>query len=351
MPVQDDIGRALRLECSPILKEKPGGGSRKASAAAASSGADKDVVTSTSSLNTDLHLGAVVRIDTGAVLPTPLPPPPRTILYTDPSTPINSANTFRTVCYNVLAQIYATRQVYPYTSIWALSWEYRKTLLLRDILSHHADVICLQEVQSNHFETFFQPQLSKQGYDGIFKRKTRDAGNDSAGNQMIDGCATFYKRDRFALMEQYGIEFNEAARQHTANRTQLRRLLKGNIALVLVLEELSPPPSSSAAAAARRNRKRRLCITNTHIFWDPVRTQACTTAAILRRSPMLTTRSACLLSLTPFLCLLLRALACVFAGVSRREALADMGVVSGAGEARAAAKSAIGAVRRSEQQA
>ena len=255
VPTTEDIGRAMRLECSPILSAP----AQKKEAANA-----KDAVTTTSLRNSDLNLGTVVRIDTGAVIPVPPPPPPRSVLYAEPSTPVNAANTFRTVCYNVLAQIYATRQVYPYTPIWALAWEYRKNLLLREILSHHADIICLQEVQSNHFDQFFQPQLSKHGYDGIFKRKTRDAGNDSAGNQMIDGCATFYKRDRFALMEQYGIEFNEAARQHTANRTQLRRLLRGNIALVLVLEELTPPPSSSASAAARRNRKRRLCISQFH---------------------------------------------------------------------------------------
>ena len=67
------------------------------------------------------------------------------------------------MCYNVLAQIYATRQVYPYTSIWALAWEYRKHRLIREIVSHQADIICLQEVQANHFEHFFQPQLYKHG--------------------------------------------------------------------------------------------------------------------------------------------------------------------------------------------
>ena len=264
VPQADDVGRALRLECSPILKQPA-----KKDAATLEKDKLDPPITTTSQNNADLNLGTVVRIDTGAVIPTPPPPPPRVALYTDPSTPINSSNTFKTVCYNVLAQIYATRQVYPYTTIWALSWEYRRNLLLREIISHNADVICLQEVQSNHFEQFFQPQLSKHGYDSIFKKKTRDAGSDLAGKEQIDGCATFYKRERFALMEQYGIEFNEAARQHTANRTQLKRLIRGNIALVLVLEELTPPPASSNSAAARRNRKRRLCIANTHIFWDP----------------------------------------------------------------------------------
>jgi len=80
----------------------------------------------------------------------------------------------------------------------------------------------------------------------------------------MDGCAIFYKTDRFALTEQYGIEFNEAARQQSSDQQALRRLLRGNIALVVVLEELGQPPANRA-----RQRKRRLCVANTHIYWDP----------------------------------------------------------------------------------
>jgi len=256
-PTAEDVGRALRLECAPILNQTKKDDTTDASSA-----------TATTPPSNDLQLGTAVHIDTGAVIPAPPPPPPRNFLYADPTTPINTSNTFKTVCYNVLAQIYCTKQVHPYTPVHAMQWEYRRNLLLREILSHHADIICLQEVQSNHFDAFFRPQLSKHGYDGIFKRKTRDGGSDLAGNAMIDGCATFFKRDRFALMEQYGIEYNQAAQQHTANRQQLRRLMRGNIALVLVLEEL-PPPSTTSGQPPRRHRKRHLCVTNTHIFWDP----------------------------------------------------------------------------------
>lgn len=100
----------------------------------------------------------------------------------------------------------------------------------------------------------------------------------------MDGCAIFYKETKFALMEQYSIEYNEAARQHVdtqlarhqrsgrlvgaalgSYRTNaLKRLMKGNVALVVVLEDIS--------AESRRHktrRKRRLCVANTHVFWDP----------------------------------------------------------------------------------
>lgn len=117
---------------------------------------------------------------------------------------------------------------------------------------------------------------SQAGYDGLFKAKTRTDGTVFAQGpngtgettNFMDGCAIFYKRDRFALSEQYGIEYNEAARQQTSDQQTLRRLLRGNIALVVVLEELTPAPTNGSVPP-RRQRKRRLCVANTHIYWDP----------------------------------------------------------------------------------
>ena len=49
-------------------------------------------------------------------------------------------------------------------------------------------MICLQEVQANHFDKFFHPQLSKAGYDGLFKAKTRtDAGSTFTGQDGGEG--------------------------------------------------------------------------------------------------------------------------------------------------------------------
>ena len=35
---------------------------------------------------------------------------------------------------------------------WALSWHYRQQNLLREIIGYNADILCLQKVQSDHFE-------------------------------------------------------------------------------------------------------------------------------------------------------------------------------------------------------
>ena len=47
-------------------------------------------------------------------------------------------------CYNILAEKYATAQMYGYTPSWALAWEYRKELILQEVLAYSADIICLQ---------------------------------------------------------------------------------------------------------------------------------------------------------------------------------------------------------------
>lgn len=42
-----------------------------------------------------------------------------------------------------------------------LHWQYRKQNLLRELLAYKADVLCLQEVQSNHIHDFLAPELDK----------------------------------------------------------------------------------------------------------------------------------------------------------------------------------------------
>lgn len=48
------------------------------------------------------------------------------------------------MCYNVLCDKYATRQLYGYCPSWALNWEYRKKAIMQEILSCNADIISLQ---------------------------------------------------------------------------------------------------------------------------------------------------------------------------------------------------------------
>jgi hypothetical protein len=41
---------------------------------------------------------------------------------------------------------------FGYCPTWALAWPYRKLNLLKELVGYGADIMCLQEVQSNHFQ-------------------------------------------------------------------------------------------------------------------------------------------------------------------------------------------------------
>ena len=79
----------------------------------------------------------------------PLPAPPsRQLLPIDGTPSTSHPSNFTVMTYNVLADLYATAEMYHYCPPWALSWAYRKQALLREILHQHADIVCLQEVRT-----------------------------------------------------------------------------------------------------------------------------------------------------------------------------------------------------------
>jgi len=177
---------------------------------------------------------------------------------------------FRIVTYNILAEIYATQQQYPYCDFWALSWDYRFHNILREIVDACPDVVCMQEVQADHYETHLYNALSDAGFEGVYKQKTR-ASMGLAGK--VDGCALFWRRNKFHLVESYSIEFNELAQRQATQvlgmnpRSEecisyLNRLSKDNVAQLVVLELAQP----SLATRSNREQINQVCIANTHLY-------------------------------------------------------------------------------------
>ena len=87
---------------------------------------------------------------------------------------------------------------------------------------------------------------------------------------QVDGCATFWKRNKFIMTENYSIEFNEIARQEAAKRGLdegearkfMNRLSRDNIAQIIVLESLARPSGTTGRVNARTS----LCVVNTHLY-------------------------------------------------------------------------------------
>jgi CCR4-NOT transcription complex subunit 6 len=178
---------------------------------------------------------------------------------------------FRIVTYNVLAELYATQQQYPYTDFWALSWDYRFQNIMREISDASPDVICLQEIQADHYESHVYAEFAEAGYEGVYKQKTRQS-MGLAGK--VDGCALFWRRSKFHLVESYSIEFNEVAQRQATNvlglnpRTEegmqfLNRLSKDNVAQLVVLEHIQQP---TLGRSTQQREVNQICVANTHLY-------------------------------------------------------------------------------------
>ena len=103
-----------------------------------------------------------------------------------------SGKSFRVTSYNILANIYSETDLskevlYPYCPQYALSMDYRKSLILKELMGYHADVICLQEVDKSVYVQDLIPSLRVLNYDGVYNAK----------NDLREGLAIFYNEERF----------------------------------------------------------------------------------------------------------------------------------------------------------
>lgn len=239
-PTIDDVGYALRYQCH---------------------------VVNTTQAQYFVDPVRVQYVDTSRVRPAPNPPQRAMVQLGPPPAAVSSMGRFTVLTYNLLADLYAKQDCSNTCPAWSLNWHYRKRNLLRELLTYKADIMCLQEVQSDHLE-FWATELAKAGYHHIYKKKTAELYTDN--KYAIDGCATFYKRERFSLVKKYEVEFNKAAlslaesfQNQNQKKAALSRLLKDNVALIAVLEAMEHGPPEAAA------RRTLICVANTHIHANP----------------------------------------------------------------------------------
>lgn len=204
------------------------------------------------------------------------PPPPRPWIQTGAASAIldksRPAAIFTVMCYNVLCDKYATRQMYGYCPQWALSWEYRKKGILDEIKHYGADVITLQEVETSQFYAFFLPELKREGYEGLFAPKSRaKTMQQETERGYVDGCAIFYRASKFQLREKKVIEFSQLAMAHAEGSDLMlnRVMTKDNIALALLLETKESCWERVGGGAVAIQQPPSLMVATAHIHWDP----------------------------------------------------------------------------------
>ncbi|GLV40028.1 angel [Carabus blaptoides fortunei] len=152
----------------------------------------------------------------------------------------NNSLEFTLMSYNVLAQDLLTGHAYLYRnhSPNALLWETRWANLFEEIVTHNADIICLQEVQESHVGKYYS-QLNSLGYANVYKRKT--------GNKT-DGCAIYYKKSMFKMIENTTVEYNQG----------YSVLDRDNVAIVVKLTPVKHPRVEFVVAT-------------THLLYNPRR--------------------------------------------------------------------------------
>jgi CCR4-NOT transcription complex subunit 6 len=197
--------------------------------------------------------------------PIPAPPPPRSLrdliapgereaLLEDPNVEV-----FSVLCFNILCEMYATERMYGYTPSWALEWSYRRDLIMAELLKHQADFLCLQEVQTAQYEEYFVPKLGGAGYEGVYYPKSRYKTMNEADRRLVDGCAIFFDKSKYQLVEQNPLEFSTVAMQRPDFKKTddmfNRVLIRSDIAVICLFENIE--------TGARH------VIANAHICWDP----------------------------------------------------------------------------------
>lgn len=154
---------------------------------------------------------------------------------------------FTVLSYNVLAQglLEDNPYLYQHCREEVLQWPLRRQNLLAELREANADILCLQELQQDHYELDFKPELEKMGYGCLYKQRTGD---------KRDGCGIFFRKSIFELDRFEPIEYA---------RSDVTVLDRDNVALIAMLKPV--------AGAAKFGKDFRLCVSTTHLLFNPRR--------------------------------------------------------------------------------
>ncbi|XP_031535143.2 protein angel homolog 1 isoform X1 [Vicugna pacos] len=155
---------------------------------------------------------------------------------------------FTLMSYNILAQdlMQQSSELYLHCHPDILNWNYRFANLMQEFQHWDPDILCLQEVQEDHYWEQLEPSLRMMGFTCFYKRRT---------GCKTDGCAVCYKPKRFRLLCASPVEYF---------RPGLELLNRDNVGLVLLLQPLVPDGLGQVSVAP-------LCVANTHVLYNPRR--------------------------------------------------------------------------------
>ncbi|NXX75774.1 ANGE2 protein, partial [Urocolius indicus] len=151
---------------------------------------------------------------------------------------------FTVMSYNILSQnlLEDNSHLYRHCRQRLLIWTYRFPNILQEIKQLDADVLCLQEVQEDHYRKEIKSSLESLGYHCEYKMRT---------GRKPDGCAICFKTSKFSLISSNPVEFF---------RRDIPLLDRDNVGLVLLLQPRFHCKTNAA-----------ICVANTHLLYNPRR--------------------------------------------------------------------------------
>ncbi|XP_060770188.1 protein angel homolog 2 isoform X3 [Neoarius graeffei] len=151
---------------------------------------------------------------------------------------------FSVMSYNILSQelLLSNPYLYKHCKPRVLEWHHRFANLITELERHAADIMCLQEVQEDHYQKQIKPSLENLGYQCEYKRRT---------GRKLDGCMVAFKKSRFTLFSSHPVEYF---------RQGIPVLDRDNVGLIVVLKPVG-------ASGSECN----VCVVNTHLLYNPRR--------------------------------------------------------------------------------
>lgn len=151
---------------------------------------------------------------------------------------------FSVMSYNILSQdlLCDNTYLYRHCNPPVLDWRNRFPNIIKELEQYSADIMCLQEVQEDHYKQQIKPSLESLGYHCEFKRRT---------GLKPDGCAVIFKRERFSLVSCHPVEYF---------RRGVPLMDRDNVGLIVLLRPIDPHVSLS-----------NICVANTHLLYNPRR--------------------------------------------------------------------------------
>lgn len=172
----------------------------------------------------------------------------RPLLDVPGQTPTGDGLEIKIMTYNLLAQALIRRKLFP-TSGSALKWANRSQRLGSEIQHYDADIVCLQELDYDQYNSHWKKEFGKMGYSSRFHRS----------GVKRHGVAILYKSSLFHFEHSHFIDYDKTDTPGIPASTQTQ-----NIGLLVYLKF-----QDSVKKANPKLTKDGIIIGTTHLFWHP----------------------------------------------------------------------------------